>query len=314
MNGNNQLKSLIDLKDSGVKYLSKWQLLDIPSKLETIKNNQLYAGYSSGFNDVFDAQIRISDSNIQRLHQELLKTQRVMPVVSQLMSVVDSSTYFIEEMRKMILRLSSANLTCFSSNDALSFESSNMWGLYGNSGAGIALQYSIDEIIDKIDKCPSYKYADIFQVNYRSNYAQEMADLFLKAFERMIPESLGDKPREDDTTEIVNYSIDFITTKDTQWQHEKEYRLVIPNIYCNADSRTLKEIQDGFNEYKKDHSRCKFDFIKPAKIILGWNESNRNDWEKFAYKELEKWAFEQNIECIFLSEFVDYDDGKFETK
>jgi hypothetical protein len=311
---NQQLRDLIEVKKSGINYLSKWHVLDTPSKLETVKDNKLYAGFSSDFNDVFDAQIRMTNNYVQKLHDHLLTNPRVRNITSQLKKDVDLSDYFIDDMLKMILRLSSTNLTCFSSNDALLFESSHMWGLYGNSGAGIALQYSIDAIINKVSQCSIYESADIFKVNYKNNFSQEILNLYKDAFILLIPEPTASfQPSAEHINKIVEYSINFFCTKDIQWQHENEYRLAIPNQYSKADSRSLCVIQSDFIKYKENKDHCKFDFIKPDKIVFGWNESKRSEWEKFAYKDLEKWANEQNIECVFLSEFVNYENGKFET-
>ena len=67
---NKDLKHLIE---NNIPYLNKWMVLD-ENKLSTIKNNQLYAGFSSQFNDRFDTQIRLNDASYECLNKTIKST------------------------------------------------------------------------------------------------------------------------------------------------------------------------------------------------------------------------------------------------
>ena len=265
-------------------------MINDPNKLSTILNNQLYAGYSSGFNDVFDSQVRLSDDKKRSLA----------------MNILDASTINFH-----LELLHGINIACFSELDPRSVTSNYMWGHYGGSGLGVALCYNIDDLIAyaelddfNINGCGFYGVA-YDTIGYAQNY-----HIIKQFFEETISAELNKKTLPD----MYIYIIIFLTSKTREWENEKEWRFVSLKNYPNHQN--AHQYRDSTNALiliqetkQKDHKL--FPFIKPAKLVFGWDNYKNKGWQQFAYTELEKWAKEQNVECVYLDDKLNYDNEKF---
>lgn len=308
-----EIKTLQDLKSKGVQFLSKWQLINDPNKLSTILNNQLYAGYSSGFNDAFDSQVRLSDDKKRSLSidmKEKIDKKEYGYIMVSNVTDISSYTNIINEHLELFHGI---NIACFSELDPLSVTSNYMWGHYGGSGLGVALCYNIDDLITYIGQ-------DDFQndgcgfcgVTYNAIGHAQNYHIIKQFFEETILALLENKPLPDMNMHIII----FLTSKTRDWENEKEWRFISLKNYPNNQSFNQyldsKNALVSIQETKQKDNKL-FPFIKPAKLVFGWDNHKNKDWQDFAYVELEKWAKEQNIECVYLDDKLDYgkDNEKF---
>ena len=88
------------------------------------------------------------------------------------------------------------------------------------------------------------------------------------------------------------------------------------------DKEYLKDTKSGsqrFQEQRQDIKNSIFNFIKPSRIIFGWNNDDSSDKNKQQreYSEiLKKWAIkpDNKITCIELDKVVDYKKSEFKIK
>ncbi len=102
-------KSSIDfelqiLLDEGINYINQFMTFEDfdsgNSKLETIKDNKLYAGFSWGFNDIFDSQLRLSFLDRIELFQKIINH----------LSLEDINITYLDNIRTMLHLMS---ISCF---------------------------------------------------------------------------------------------------------------------------------------------------------------------------------------------------------
>jgi len=111
---------------------------------DILKNCRFKIGSPYRFNDPFDSQIRLNDKELDRL----------------------SNLFAIEKdrIRYFVKRLQCINILSLSGKFAWDMESSNMWGLYADKGAGIAFEFDYEEFVD----VTSMKTLKQFMRNYKS--------------------------------------------------------------------------------------------------------------------------------------------------
>lgn len=285
------LKDIHEIKKTELEYFSKWCVINSPNKLKALLNNKLYSGFASGFNDVFDSQIRITE-NYKQVYSHIydnVKTDNLDKLNDTQKNEVRAIFSFycaelLEELHKI-------HISSFSGLNPLDVSSNHMWGLYGQSGHGIAICYKSLEIIDYL-KANKHNF-NFIQLNYDKNYDY----LFIKFFKYLIDKATIFKSGKTIFTkdEIDNFTMEFISNKTEHWKFEEEWRLVTKAT-------------------KRDHL---FDFIKPSKIIFGWNNRLNKDkdaWTSYCNYEIINWAKNNDIELVYLDKTVDYIKKQFNTR
>ena len=298
-------------------YLTKWMVINEQKKLDSIKNNQIYASFPNNFNDIFDAQLRCSIAIKQHLSVKYKSGEQNCP--------------FIDYYQDFF---SAANICCFSTLDPLSFDSHNMWGLYADSGSGISLQYNLDQLIafisqnipesidnfrkaldiPEIEKVnPSiYDHCRMLPVQYIDENNK------LKWFESYLDKKINQINNIPINYQVLgNHVLDFLTNKYQRWQYEQEVRLISLNYIMNSKAVinhplnmetyiNNAEVQNELQIHKSNYNDNNIPFIKPTKITLGWNYGKHD-----LNKELIAFANEQQIELGYLDNTVDYINNKF---
>lgn len=255
--------------------LTRWLLVN-DDKIKTFKNNEIYAPFPETFNDIFDCQLRLNENTIENL--------------SKIFNMSKKQIDYYQDF------FNSANICCFSSLDPLSTLSNHMWGLYANHGIGIAIQYKIDKLIEKISPnmpraYDNFVYAlGIGQENrvpvdpskfdncriLAVEYSQENNKLewFKKYLSCITTDPTGVRKTE-------KFITNFLTAKSIEWRFEKEIRLVsLDFIMTNAPNINHPIHMDYYmrnteaslhvHQSKENFSKS-IPFIKPDKIIFGWD-------------------------------------------
>lgn len=307
-------KSLDDLVKADIHYLTKWITIDKPEKLESIKKSQLYAGYSAGFNDVFDSQIRINKSEKRKISCVIANEDTHLDVLEALhknqKKDFNRDDYYVEELSILIEQLHSTNIACFSELNPLLLESNHMWGLYGSCGYGIALRYKVGKLKQWI-ATSKYLNSSIHDVVYSMNKQRNNKLEWLK----YILEILVLDNSETKIEKSVNTQLTFLSYKSQEWQFEKEWRFLnMSEALTPKQDESMVDYVSRIAQHKKDLNNCLFDFIKPDEIIFGWNNHESKDSESSAYTELEKWAKENHIKCTYLDNKLNYVENKFKIR
>jgi hypothetical protein len=298
-------KSSIDfelqiLLDEGINYINQFMTFEDfdsgNSKLETIKDNKLYAGFSWGFNDIFDSQLRLSFLDRIELFQKIINH----------LSLEDINITYLDNIRTMLHLMS---ISCFTELDPLNLKSDHMWGLYAKSGTGICIQYKIEDIKNFVISGTREPWT-IKKVQYNDFIDKP------KIFEDLI--TVAKSSKVNNHKEVNKYLQLFNLSKLMTWCAEKEWRFISPiNIqnYFNKDLSKCsvyppyEAIRDGF--YPQVWFN-KFNFVKPARIIFGWNcdfEKNNN------YKLLMEYCKkDNNLEYIMLDKYIDYSNNLYALK
>ncbi len=306
------------------EYLTKWMTLD-QNKLNGLKNNKIYAGFPSGFNDVFDSQLRCDESTKTYLSNKFLSNTHVdgdpdpVPIEERRLRFID----FYQE------QLNNANICCFSFLDPLKTTSNHMWGLYANCGKGIAIKYKIDDILKYfVDKSEKIKkefgrstsptlaeldYCRLMPVKYQAS------DDKLVFFEQYITWMLN-RQFNAENKEHQTLTFDYFRTKTNEWLNEQEVRLISlkfatcklsnqqTDTFFNEDKIALTQ---RLNSEKSVFDKT-IDFVAPDGIVLGWNYKNSNVDEQKLYSELLEWLDENsNIQVEFLQPDVNYLKNEF---
>lgn len=96
---------------------------------EIIKDCKMYMPYPDQFNDITDSQIRFAPENIAHL--------------------AETYEMRLEDFERHVTNYNFRNnIVSFTSLTPSKLESNHMWGLYANSGNGIALGYNLTDICE----------------------------------------------------------------------------------------------------------------------------------------------------------------------
>ncbi len=319
-----KMRTLLDLKNDGVEYLTKWMTLDSVCKLKTIKNQKLFASFPANFNDSFDSQFRISEEDKRNLAIDIKCSADRHEFGYVRVGTNWTSDSMCAEIDLHIEKTHSTNIACFSTLDPIALESNHMWGLYANNGSGIALQYTIDDLIsfaknnqEFIDSCKFY------DVIYSDNPKQING---LNCFWTILYLALVKKNPKMSSDAILTFQ----SMKSKEWQFEKEWRFMSVRTQEHIkkilpDEEYLKNTKIGSKRFQEQRQDIKninnsiFDFIKPSRIIFGWNNydsSDKNKQQREYSETLKKWAIEPDnkITCIELDKVVDYKKSEFKIK
>ncbi|RTL12860.1 MAG: DUF2971 domain-containing protein [Neisseriaceae bacterium] len=309
-----QHKLLGNLDIKNIHYLTKWMILDKPEKLETIKRSQLYAGYPEGFNDVFDSQIKIGNTEKRKISQSVANKDVQLNVLEDLRGSqkkdFNRDSYYLDELSILIEQTHGANIACFSELNPLLLESNHMWGVYGSCGYGIALKYKIGRLKQWI-ATNKYYNSSFYEVVYSN---QEIINNKLKWLESILEILVLDKS-DKKIERAVNSRMALLTYKSQEWQFEKEWRFLnLSEVFTPKDNENTVNYIQRIEQYRQNKHNCLFDFIKPDEIIFGWNNHKNQNWEAYAYTELEKWAKDNHVKCVYLDDKLNYAENKFKTR
>ncbi len=221
---------------------------------------------------------------------------------------------------RLIEYIHGMNIASFSGLNPLESKSNHMWGLYGNCGHGIALQYQTDDILAHIKNNTALcNKADVYRIVYFPQ--QQGKDIVPDRNNKFkwFNECLVTMLRYGVSSEnFVNKLFSFFITKSHEWNAEDECRfLYTPKIVAEIFGNRLPDWERYKSEVEKHRSlptNSLFDFILPTQVIFGWNNHNNKNWEAYAYAELEKWAKSNHIKCIYLDDKLDYVVNKFKTR
>jgi hypothetical protein len=307
-------KSLNNLVGKDTHYLTKWIIIDKPEKLESIRKSQLYAGYSEGFNDVFDSQIKINEAEKRKISKFVAKQDIQLNVLEDLYSArnndFDRDNYYLEELSILIEQTHGTNIACFSELNPLLFESNHMWGLYGNCGYGVALRYKTGRLKQWI-ATNKYYNSSFYDIVYSNLEIRNNKLEWLKYILEIMVLDQSDKKIE----RTVNSRMAMLTYKSQEWQFEKEWRFLnLSEAFTYQQDESIIDYIQRIEKYKQNRDNCLFDFIKPDEIVFGWNNHKNKDSESSAYTELEKWAKENHVKCIYLDDKLNYAENKFKIR
>lgn len=320
------LKDLLELIKSPIfakydrkpqKYLTKFMALD-ENKISSIINNQIYASFPEDFNDVFDSQLRLNIEIKSSLAEKYQSGGQYCPFVDYYQDFFNSS-----------------NICCFSKLNPISCDSNHMWGLYANSGNGIALEYNIDDMIKfivfnlpksrddlveligipKANISPSvYDHSRMLSVEYTDNSKFTWFENYLL----LVRDRLGNNNL---TQESFNGKLieSFHTTKSTEWQFEQEVRFISLNYVMSNGNNTTHPVNmskymsstnahDLLHQNKKEYSKS-IPFIDPERIVLGWKLKSYN-FEQYAALISNL----PNIQFIELDDTLNYTKNEFNLK
>lgn len=307
-------KSLNDLVAKDTHYLTKWIIIDKPEKLESIRKSQLYAGYSESFNDVFDSQIKINEAEKRKISNSVAKQDIQLDVLENLHRARNNNfnrgDYYLGELNILIEQTHGTNIACFSGLNPLLLESNHMWGLYGGCGYGVALKYKTGRLKQWI-ATNKYNNSSFYDVVYSNLERRNNKLEWLKYILEIIILDQSDKKIE----RAVNSRMAMLTYKSQEWQFEKEWRFLnLSEAFTLEQNESVTSYIQRIEKYKQNRDNSLFDFIKPDEIVFGWNNHNNKNWEAYAYAELEKWAKENHVKCIYLDDKLNYAENKFKTR
>lgn len=144
---------------------------------------------------------------------------------------------------------SAIRVACFSETD----NNVPMWYHYANSFSGLCIEY------DKSNFSLSSSNS-LFPVNYKDNFI----DVVKEFHNKTLP------------NDIALYML-VATHKHIDWNYEKEWRIIVPNLVLKCDEKSLG---------------CLHSFNKPSRIILGCKI------HPIAEKNVLKCCEENGIECV----------------
>jgi hypothetical protein len=279
------------------QYITKWINLSYDPKdpgkpkkiIDTIINDKIHMSLPKEFNDRFDSQLHLHEDETKKLGEY---DDRKIEMVNVLLTIFEYLTL----------------TTSFSLLAPDTPDSNHMWGLYARNGKDFALVYSRDELNNQIEtkdrnNIPTdrlfYKIM-AYPLDY-SPYSE---------FEKCVRGYL-----RDNKLEILMPFLDkFIFSKTQQWKFEGELRICkmrveslqgIAGKYQAPKSKDLKEYFE--KNSNPENSDRKIDFIKPRRIVLGW-ECNIEDKN---IKKLIEYGKRNGIPIEKLEPYINYSDNKF---
>lgn len=277
--------------------LTMWVNLtsDIKSKVKSITNQKIYIPDPYRFNDIFDSQIHIKDSDLLKLISSKEDLQAI----------------------KFWIKAASwtVRIRCLSQCSPLSVKSNHMWGLYGGVGTGLAITYRSDDIKLWSEK-NSIRHEEI-------KYDPEHCPLkLIKKY--LVGGYFDDGDVNKNIVNVVNFFKEFIFTKTNIWQHENEFRIL------QIDENMLKHVADFTKRKKILHPSAgdsealhaymlqqkldySIEFIKPSSITLGWNTASLKPGARNEIKKIIDYAKKENVPINQLDRYINYTTNEFYT-
>ena len=110
------------------------------------------------------------------------------------------------------------HIVCFSD----SCDNNPMWAYYSNSNKGYCVEYDIKRVL-KMDLATKKKFLCLYQVNYSNKHR----DISLIPMMTQIFGNAGIPNGGQETTQGI---MSGLTTKEKQWEHENEWRLILVDV------------------------------------------------------------------------------------
>ncbi len=210
----------------------------INEKIITLTDSQLYFATTDTFNDRFDTQLHVCDA--------------------QKLSLADNDSNNLDSVNSLIDMYNNLPQICsMSLHDPISTESTHMWGLYGDNGHGIAVQYQLVSLSVQVLKClngiSNPCWIDIVKYDNNFNPADEIKSCLQYFKETNKPEQLKHLNR-------MLKKLPFIKNK--QWEHEKELRFLTLNI-PDQQSFFGISLKESSEKLKSIKSPIKIPAVKP---------------------------------------------------
>lgn len=239
-----------------VKFKSIETSEDLARIINSLKENSIYASKSESFNDIFDTQIQITDEQIAELRIQFPD----------------------KNIENEVIRFNNLNnILSLSLINPFQGNSSHMWGLYAKQGNGIAIRYSLKEILKKLYyNSQNDEYFN--NTKYQKNEFDNLYELFKSEVSiACVQYSKDYNPKErfkvfigHPNTALNNSYTEYVTYKHEQWSNEEELRIIL-NI---SDKRITDELIANSKEQLKDKipylKKCFFPMPSPKEILIGW--------------------------------------------
>lgn len=231
-------------------YVTKFMSIATCEKQDRIINNlhknNLFGAVAESFNDVFDTQIQITKSKIEHLS----KTQKISEA-----EIEEKIKHFNNEYRVLSLSLL----------DPIQSTSSHMWGLYAESGNGIAIKYNLKEVINNLCNNSDDAYYEYMRMDYMegdSLYNHFKNDVSLACIQYIETYNPLERFKAFLHDNYAETNVEYAIYKHPQWKNETELRVIL-SLY-NARTYRTENLRKFYD------LKCFFPMPKPKEIFIGW--------------------------------------------
>ena len=230
------------------KYLYKYYS-ENPLNLDAIKKHEMWYSAPCNFNDAFDCDISINEKALfECFLKEASQERRIRQGSSgwmNLKGVVHKQIHNLQEEFEETKR--TTGISCLSESDS----SLLMWAHYANNHKGMCVEYELLKISNQLKFTP----VPVIYTN-----------------DRVTLSSLESENLDRDTMKIF---VESITTKSSEWNYEKEWRIIRDEAACGT-------------RWNKAAKGALLEMIRPTSITLGCRAEG--DFEKSVrgYCEKEK--------------------------
>lgn len=228
--------------DNKPKFLYRYRNLDDLKYREDEINGKLFVTSPKGFNDFYDSFSMLCSENFS-LYLSRLDPNTDKEILKWVQSLI------LEEYETMNVKLneilrSTGRIACFNEG----YQNMPMWYHYADKYKGICLEYDVDKI-------PKNLFAYLKPVNY----VDALPD-GVKWFKTK---------HNKEESEAFNSLDEFYYSKLNDWKYEKEWRIVLPiGVFYSSHEQIPED---------KLFSGELISFIKPSKVILGFEISKENE-------------------------------------
>ncbi len=233
-----------------VKFKQLETIEDIERVVNSLKRSELYAPRPEQFNDIFDTQVQLEDKLISEL------------AISHPEKSIKNEIIKFNNMYR-ILSLSMVN--------PAQGKSSHMWGLYANSGKGIAIKYNLKELLQKlyINHNSDYFNVTAFEANdFDSLYKLLKREVSLACIQYSKDYNPLKRFKSFIKDEIAEDYIEYPTYKHKQWKNEEELRVIL-NLYGLITDELIEKTRHSKNPpFLRE---CFIPMPEPKEILIGWN-------------------------------------------
>lgn len=228
------------------KYLYKYYS-ESTLNLDAIKKHEMWYSAPCNFNDAFDCDISINEKALfECFLKEASQERRIRQGSSgwkNLQGVVHKQIHNLQEEFEETKR--TTGISCLSESDS----SLLMWAHYANNHKEMCVEYELLKISDQLKFTP----VPVIYTN-----------------DRVTLSSLESENLDRDTMKIF---VESITTKSSEWNYEKEWRIIRDEAACGT-------------RWNKADKGALLEMIRPTSITLGCRAEG--DFEKSVRKYCEK--------------------------
>ena len=239
------------------KYLYRYRNLDDLNYRKDEINGNLFVSSSQGFNDFYDSFSMLSGENIGS-NLSYIDLESDKKLAGFIESVITDGYETLNDELNKLLKIT-GRIACFNEG----YQNMPMWYHYADKYKGICLEYEVDKIPPKL-----------------------LGFLKPVIYVDVLPD--GIKWLRDSKGNDCGCGIDsleeFYYSKLKDWKYEKEWRIVLPTgvFYISQE-----QIPEG-NLYSGEL----ISFIKPSKVILGFEISKENE------EEIKKYCADASVDVV----------------